>query len=149
MGVSVDSAIVALWDANSLDAVFAGGLWDTEAPPRTPFPYVVFSQVSDMADVFTSGGIKNSRRGKIMELLFQMDIFLKENGIDDPKQQMGQYMGMLRPILENAQQMPLANGFQILLRHVSDLVIRESSGIYHGVLTFKFRQKIDVAGSRL
>lgn len=149
MATDFDAALTALWDANSLDATFPGGLWNGEAPVRTPWPYCIYSQVSDTADVFTSGGIKNSRRGKIMELLFQIDIYLKEDNVNDPNAQIGALMNVLRPILENSQHLTLASGFQILLRHVSDLVIRESSGIYHGAMTFKFRQKIDVAGTRL
>jgi hypothetical protein len=146
MGVVVDVGLMAVWDANNLNVLVPGGVWDGDAPPRTPYPYAIFNELTDLATNFTSGGGPNAVRGKIMEERFTITIYTKEDGVNDPKLLCGQLVDAIRPIYENAGKIELTSGQQLLLRHVGDLVHRVSSGIYRGVITFRFRSKHDVGG---
>jgi hypothetical protein len=149
MAIDIDRCVMSVWDNANFGALVAGGIWDGEAPVRASFPYAVFSQISQTPGVWTSGGVKNSIRGEITQLLCQLSFYVKEDGTADPKMLLDAIMTPVKAAFDNSlvyhlmNQAAGATGRIILVRRTGENVRREAEGIYRGSLSYRIREKLE------
>jgi hypothetical protein len=144
----VDKAIVGLWTDNLLDSIVAGSIWDGEAPANTPFPYAVFSPVSTASRRWSSGSY-SGYFGEFQDVVFQICVYVKEDGVNDPKDQCGLIIDQLKSIYDDAQlEFDTNTGYSLLCRRTGEHICRApgyaGDGIYQGMLTYKVNRRNDV-----
>jgi hypothetical protein len=145
----IDQAVVGIWTANLLDSVVTGSIWDGEAPPYTPFPYCVFYPISTVPRRWASGSYKGFF-SEYQDVLFQLSVYLKEDGLNDPKMQVGRIIDQLKGVYDNAQlQFDINTGYSLMCRRTNEHICRApgyaGDGIYQGDLTYKVVRHNDVA----
>jgi hypothetical protein len=93
------SAIVTEWDGDSLGSTFTGGLWFGTVPEGTSWPYVVITDLGNALRFMTSGD--ESNEVEFRAHAFQMSIFWKEDGVNDPVVQVGSLMRTLDSTMQS------------------------------------------------
>ena len=119
-------AVVALWDANSLDSTFSGGVWSFQAPDTANAPFVVLVPVDEISTSFTSSrGIERER--------LQFSIFYEEVAGADPVVALRALGRTLRGVYDNARlaRTGSAAGHVMHMRFVNSVMVKESERTYH------------------
>lgn len=131
MSTATYQAIIARWDAQSLDSVFGGGIWASEAPPETPWPYVVFSRVSSAPDGW-------STNSEVRDEQFQFDIWYLEEINTDPLYAVGRLLDSLKSAYEYA---PLLIGGEpsLICRRLGEDIQLDGDGVWHARIDYRIR----------
>ena len=57
--IEIDQAVLTRWNAKSLSSVITGGVWFGDVPELTPFPYCIYTVVSDNVNYISRGSQRN------------------------------------------------------------------------------------------
>lgn len=82
--------LVAAWAADSMSTTFPGGLWHTKAEKDAGWPYVVYLDQGEGLLFSTSGG--EAGQADFTRPAFQINIWYKADGTNDPVSQLGTLM---------------------------------------------------------
>lgn len=134
MSSKIHTAIVARWDAQSLDSTFDGGLHAFKSPMEDTWPYVVFFPISDSPQIWTS-------EGEIREAVFQFSVWMKETEGVDPIVTLGSLMDTLKAAYEFA---PLSiSGYdRLLVERQGETQEAEEDEVWHGTITYRIRRAV-------
>lgn len=129
-------AIVAEWDAQSLDGTFAGGVWAYEAPQNVSFPYVVLFPI----DVISVGW--SSHSGLERERI-QFSVFYKEVASADPISALKSLIRTLRGVYDDATLGLTGSdaGNIYGLEWTSQSILKESDITYHGRIDYVVKRR--------
>lgn len=135
MSSEVHKAIVARWDAKSLDSTFDGGLWVIKAPLEETWPYVTLFPISDVPDGWNS-------EHEIREAVFQFSIWMLEAAGVDPIQTLGSLMNSIRSAYDFA---PLSITGQDMLLMERTIETQEAleDEVWHATIDYRIRRGID------
>lgn len=122
--IEVYTALMTRWNAGTVKNSFPGGLWYREAKARTTFPYAVVAPLPHNPSMHTSNS--RTHRGG-----FQITIFSKEDGTNDPASVSGALQKALVDDLHNAT-LTLADSNLMSLRS-GPQTLPEAVGASHGV----------------
>ena len=134
MSSQVHKAIVARWDAKSLDSTFDGGLWAFKAPLEETFPYVVFFPIADAPATWTVGR-------EVRESTFQFSIWMKEADGVDPAKTLGELMDTLKAAYDFAP-LTIAGQTVLLVQRDGETQEEEGDEIWHGTVTYRIRRSV-------
>ena len=142
MSTRVIEAIVSLWDSESLDSTFPGGLWFEVAPPGTEYPFVQVASLGNVPGMWTSTSEHREQR-------YQMSIFYEEATGTDPASALGTLMRVLDDAFCHASlSIPSSAGHVYdVIRTRDDINLDKETRIWVGVIDYLVRRRLPVSYS--
>lgn len=139
MSSRVYEAIIARWDAQSLDDSFPGGIWFSVAPSGAAYPFV---QLVSLGNVPVSWTSSSELRAQDV----QLSIFYEQTTATDPASALGALMRTLDDAISHAPlSIPASAGHVYGVRRTRDEIRQDPApGVWHGLLEYRVMRRAPV-----